>query len=205
MRSSHSSNIRNSRSPHRASSFSNKNTAATFSSSTLPQNRSSATLTRKSKSCCFKISRRQPRTARRNAAVYHPCDWISSLKNHCTPAACSAEPPSLSARRISAATLDGDPLIGASVLEPIDRATRTILFCLDRLLDPYDPVIYPQQQRCDQPNGDHGPPYQLGPMHFFAEVVHEPSAEWAGNKRSYPQRQKCKSHIRSLLPSWSQS
>ena len=63
--------------------------------------------TRKSRSCSRRISRRQRRTARRKSAVYQPCDLISSLKNHCTPAACSAEPPPLSARRICAATSDG--------------------------------------------------------------------------------------------------
>src|SRR5207302_7551112 len=47
------------------------------------------------------------RTARRKSAVYHPCDLISSLKNHCTPAACSAEPPFFSARRICVATASG--------------------------------------------------------------------------------------------------
>src|ERR1022692_2834167 len=103
MRSSHDSNIRNSRSPNFASIFSRRNTAATFSSSTEPEKSSSATDTRNSRSCSRKISRRQRRTARRNSAVYQPCDLISSLKNHCTPEACWAEPPSLRIDRISVA------------------------------------------------------------------------------------------------------
>src|ERR1019366_1498355 len=84
-----------------------RNTAAAFSSSTLPENSLSATPTRKLKSCFRKMSRRQRRIARRKSPVYQPCDLISSLKNHCTPAACSAEPPSFNARRICAAISAG--------------------------------------------------------------------------------------------------
>ena len=107
MRLSHDSNIWNSRSPNCASMFSSRNTAATFSSRTEPENNLSATLTRKLRSCSRKISRRQRRTARRRSPVYQPCDLISSLKNHCTPAACSADPPPLSASLICAATFAG--------------------------------------------------------------------------------------------------
>src|ERR1700722_18787309 len=108
MRSSHDANVRNSRSPNCASIFSSRKTAAIFSSSTIPENNLSATFTRKSKSCFRKISRRQPRTARRNSAVYQPRDLISALKNHCTPAACSVEPPPFSAFRICVATADSE-------------------------------------------------------------------------------------------------
>jgi hypothetical protein len=50
---------------------------------------------------------RKLRAARRRFAVYHPCDLISSLKNHCTPAACSEEPPVFRKVRISAASCAG--------------------------------------------------------------------------------------------------
>src|ERR1039458_1133103 len=81
MRFSHESNMRNSRLPHCASIFSSRNTAAAFSSSTLPENSLSATPTRKLKSCSRRMSRRQRRIARRKSPVYQPCDLISSLKN----------------------------------------------------------------------------------------------------------------------------
>ena len=116
MRSSHDSNSLNARSPNSASSFSSKNTAATFSSSTEPTKSSSATATRKSSPRSFRNPRRKPTAARRKSAVYHPCDLISSLKNHCTPAACSADPPSFKARRISLATCAG--------VSPLPRVVR---------------------------------------------------------------------------------
>src|SRR3984957_5870442 len=107
MRSSQDSSSLNSRSPNSASSFSKRNTAVIFSSRTLPEKSSSATLTTKSSPNSFRISRRKLRAARRRSAVYQPCDLISSLKNHCTPAACSGDPPCFSVWRICAAISAG--------------------------------------------------------------------------------------------------
>ena len=153
MRSSHDSNIRNSRSPNCASSFSSRNTAAIFSWRALGREYLSADFSTEIKSCSRRISRRQCRTARRNSAVYQPCDLTSSLKNHCTPAACSAEPPPLSALRICAATSAGVP---PNCAEPSRH-----LFHPGRLY-PNQPVINPQQSGGGHADCHHRPPDHCG-------------------------------------------
>src|ERR1700733_9584356 len=81
MRSSQEAKSLKSEGPQFAVKFSRRNTATIFSSSTEPENNSSASFTRKAKSLFCKISRRKLRLARRRSAVYQPWDLISSLKN----------------------------------------------------------------------------------------------------------------------------
>jgi hypothetical protein len=107
IRDSQDSNKQNSGSPKSSVILSSIRTANTFSSSTFPENSLSATCKRNGRPRSSKIIRRQRTAALRNPAVCHPWDLIPSLKNHCTPLACSGEPPLLSMRRISAATREG--------------------------------------------------------------------------------------------------
>src|SRR5215475_1519741 len=122
MRSSQDSNKAKWVSSKRAARCSSNRTAKIFSSSTRPVNRRSARRTTKSRPCSSRSARWYRRERRRRSAVRHPCDWISSLKNHCTPWACSGEPSAWRMLRISAATLVGDRFRGiGSLLESLPQ------------------------------------------------------------------------------------
>src|ERR1035437_961308 len=199
MRFSHESNMRNSRLPHCASIFSSRNTAAAFSSSTLPENSLSATPTRKLKSCSRKMSRRQRRIARRKSPVYQPCDLISSLKNHCTPAACSAEPPSWSARRICAAISDGLFLCSATwkFLRPKTKDRPNLRRAAG---SSHQLVIHPQRSRSRQSYPSYPEPDHRRPVLHFSEVMQQESAERPSDERTNADGHERETHVSPLLP-----
>src|SRR5579863_333742 len=66
-------------------------------------------------------------------------------------------------------------------------------------LHPHYPVVDPQQKSSQHSDPNHCPPHHLRTVQFFAEVMHQPPAEFTRDERSDTQRQERESHVRALL------
>jgi hypothetical protein len=132
-----------------------------FSSRFRPEKSLSATCTTKFIPCSRAMLRRACVAAFLSAAVYQPCDLISSLKNHCTPSACSADPPSLSMRRICSATRLGVVL----------RLSMFSLLRRDGGTRPQSLVVNPEQGSGRDADSGYSPPDSLRLMRDLAKVV----------------------------------
>src|ERR1700737_2019834 len=147
----------------------------------------------------FPMSRPVRIAALGRAAVLDPCDVISSLKNHCTPAACSAEPPSLSIRLIWLAILAGVGLRWPPTGWGERKSTPAILFRWNGVRRLHRFVVNPQRRCSGRADGSHSPPDALRLLRDLPEVVDEHAAEPAPDERTDSDGQKRKAHICALL------